>query len=137
MSPAISEPLLQGVGHRIVVMDNRITGIIPQDLMSCREAIRRAIQKDSLQLVETRWTDAGELKPPEWVHQGDARYAGGTLLQGGFRVVMKASPKEIWPFIGSIGGKNGWYYGDFLWQIRGRWCWITKGPQTSRATLCR
>ena len=86
ISPAISEPLLQGAGTRVVVMDNRIQKIIPQDLMSCREAIQRAIQKDSLQIVETRWTDAGELKPPEWAHLGDAHYAGGTMLQGGFKV---------------------------------------------------
>ncbi|MBN2059779.1 MAG: DUF2867 domain-containing protein [Deltaproteobacteria bacterium] len=119
MSPAISEPLLQGAGNQIVVMDDRITWIIPQDLISCREAIRRAIKKDSLQIVETRWTDAGELKPPEWAHLGDAHYAGGTLLQGGFRVIVKASPEDIWPFISRIGGKNGWYYGDFLWQVRG------------------
>lgn len=119
ISPAISEPLLQGAGNQILAMNDRITRIIPQDLISCREAIRRAIQKDSLQIVETRWTDAGLLKPPEWAQIGDAHYAGGTLLQGGFRVIMKAAPKDIWPFIIRIGGKNGWYYGDFLWQVRG------------------
>ena len=87
--------------------------------MTCREAIKRAIQKDSLRIVETRWTDAGELKPPEWLQKGDAPYAGGTLLKGGFSVTLQALPEEVWPIISGIGGQNGWYYGDFLWQIRG------------------
>jgi hypothetical protein len=87
--------------------------------MTCREAIRRAIQKDSLQIVETRWTDAGELTPPEWVYSGDAPYAGGTLLQGGFKVVLDAKPVEIWSVISRVGGGNGWYYGNTLWKIRG------------------
>lgn len=117
--PSIAEPLLEGVASQAAVMDDRITRIIPQELMTCRDAIRRAIQKESLQLVETRWTDAGELKPPEWVHAGDAPYAGGTLLQGGFKVAIAASPDEVWPIISRIGGQNGWYYGDFLWQLRG------------------
>jgi len=117
--PGIVKPLLEGAGNEVVARDDRITRIISQDLMTCREAIRRAIQKDSLQIVETRWTDAGELKPPEWVHAGDAPYAGGTLLQGGFKVGLAASPGEIWPIISRIGGNNGWYYGDFLWQLRG------------------
>ncbi len=39
--------------------------------MTCREAIQRAIQKDSLKIVDTRWTDAGALKPPEWMQIGD------------------------------------------------------------------
>ncbi|MFC1863842.1 SDR family oxidoreductase [Thermodesulfobacteriota bacterium] len=119
ISPAIADPLLQGVVNRAVVEDNRITRLIPQNLMTCREAIRRAIQKDSLQIVETRWTDAGGLKPPEWAQVGDAPYAGGTLLQGGFKVTLAESPEKVWPIISRIGGQNGWYYGDLLWQVRG------------------
>ena len=116
---SITAPLLRGVTSQVIAGDDRIAKIIPQDLMSCREAIRRAIQKDSMQIVETRWTDAGELKPPEWVHDGDAPYAGGTLLQGGFKVTLAASAEEVWPLIARIGGDNGYYYGDFLWQLRG------------------
>ena len=86
--PSIAEPLLEGANSKVIVKDNRITRVIPQDLMTCRDAIKRAIQKDSLQIVETNWTDAGEIKPPEWVHTGDAAYAGGTLLQGGFRASL-------------------------------------------------
>ncbi len=119
MPPSISRPLLRGAINEAVVRDYRIRSIIPQELMTCREAIKRAIQKDSLQIVETRWTDAGELKPPEWVYSGDAPYAGGTLLQGGFKVVLEARPDEIWPIISKVGGSNGWYYGNFLWKIRG------------------
>jgi uncharacterized protein YbjT (DUF2867 family) len=117
--PSVSGSLLRGATNDVIVREDRIKKIIPQELMTCGEAIRRAIQKDSLQIVETRWTDAGELKPPEWVHIGDAPYAGGTLLQGGFKVVLDSTPEEIWPIIARIGGGNGWYYCDFLWRMRG------------------
>ncbi|MBN1627338.1 MAG: SDR family oxidoreductase, partial [Deltaproteobacteria bacterium] len=119
MPPSISRPLLRGAVNEAIVRDESIRKIIPQNLITCRKAIKRAIQKDSLQIVETRWTDAGELKPPEWVHSGDAPYSGGTLLQGGFKVSLDAHPEEIWPVISRVGGVNGWYYGDFLWKIRG------------------
>lgn len=115
----ISEPLLEGAANEAIVRDSRIFDIIPQNLMGCRETLQRANQKDSLQIVETRWTDAGKMKPPEWVHSGDAPYAGGTLLQGGFKVALAAAPEDIWPLISRIGGQNGWYFGNFLWQIRG------------------
>lgn len=117
--PAISAPLLEGARNEAITNEDTITGLIPQVLMTCREVIRRAIQKDSLQIVETRWTDAGEIKHPEWAQKGDAPYAGGTLLQSGFRVKLKALPEEIWPAIRRMGGNNGYYYGDILWQIRG------------------
>jgi len=108
VSPAIAEPLLQGASNRAVVMDDRITKVIPVNLMTCREAIRRAIQKDSLRIVETRWSDAGRLKPPEWAQPGDAPYAGGPLLQGGFRLSLDALSKEVWPVIACLGGRDGW-----------------------------
>ena len=119
MPPSIAEPLMAGATSHVVVKEDRITRIIPQRLMTCREAIARAIQKESQQIVETCWTDAGELKPPEWVHKGDAAYSGGTLLTGGFKVELAVAPAEIWPTISGIGGRTGWYYGDFLWQLRG------------------
>lgn len=117
--PSISAPLLEGAKNEAIAKENRIREIIPQELMTCREVISRAIQKDSLQIVETRWTDAGEVKPPEWAQKGDAPYAGGTLLQSGFRVRLKALPEEIWPVIRRMGGNNGYYFGDILWKIRG------------------
>ena len=116
---SLSEPLLEGAPVPAFVKEDLITRIIPQKLMTCREAIRRAIQKDSLKIVDTRWTDAGALKPPEWMHIGDAPYSGGTLLQGGFKVKLSAAPEEVWAMIRRIGGNTGWYYGDRLWQLRG------------------
>jgi len=119
MPQSISGPLLDGSSIEVIVEDNSIRKIIPQNLMTCKEAIRRAVQKDSQKIVETKWTDAGKLNPPEWMHKGDAQYAGGTLLGGGFRIILEARPENVWPVISQIGGKNGWYYGDFLWRVRG------------------
>jgi len=119
LPPSISKPLLEGSSIEAIVKDPSIQKIIPQDLMTCKEAIRRAVQKDSQKIVETKWTDAGELKPPEWMEKGDAQYAGGTLLGGGFKIRLEARPADVWPVITRIGGKNGWYYGDFLWKVRG------------------
>ena len=119
LSPGISQPLLDGLGVEIIAKENKIRALIPQDLVRCSSAIDRAIQKDSLKIVETRWTDAGSLNPPEWMYEGDATYSGGTLLQGGYKITLACEPDEIWPFISRIGGYTGWYYGDVLWQIRG------------------
>lgn len=119
ISAAISQPLIEGVRVTAIAQNDKIKDIIPQDLMRCCSAIDRAIQKDSLKIVETRWTDAGEVNPPEWMYAGDAAYSGGTLLQGGYKMTIACKPDELWYLISRIGGNNGWYYGDTLWQIRG------------------
>lgn len=119
LSPDISQPLLQGLGVETITKENDIRKIIPQDLIPCFKAIELATRKDSLKITETRWSDAGDLNPPEWLYAGDEGYSGGTLLQGGYKMQLECEPEDIWPFISRIGGHTGWYYGDFLWRLRG------------------
>ena len=94
----------------MICQENRIREIIPQTLLTCRETIRRALEKILQQRVDTCWMDAGAVVPPEWLYCRDAGYSGGTVLSGGFRVVLDAAPAEIWPVIARIGGKtnSGW-----------------------------
>lgn len=115
--------LTEGLVNRVICRDERIRHIIPQDLMTCRQAIERAIEKIERHRVEACWTDAGALLPPEWTYCGDDSYAGGTVLACAYRVRLKALPAEIWEHIVTIGGRTGWYYGGPLWRIRG---WLDK-----------
>jgi len=115
----IARPLAEGLRNTVVCTDNRIRSLFPQDLLDCRQAIRRALEKEQQHIVETSWTDAGLARPPEWFTLGDAPYAGGTVLQEAHRIVLQATPEEIWPTVVAIGGPTGWYFGNFLWRLRG------------------
>lgn len=119
----LAQALTEGLLNKVVCRDEHIRRIIPQDLMTCRQAIERAMEKIERHRVEACWTDAGELLPPEWTYCGDDPYAGGTVLVCAYRVRLKASPAEIWEHIVRIGGRTGWYYGGPLWRIRG---WLDK-----------
>lgn len=116
---SIAQPLAEGLATEVICRDNRIRSIIPQKLLNCRETIRLALEKVEQQKVETCWSDAGALLPPEWTHCGDADYAGGSVLECGYKIRIKASPEEIWQHVVRIGGENGWYFADYLWGIRG------------------
>ncbi len=116
---SIAVPLAQGLSTPVVCSETRIRSIIPQELLSCRESIRLALERLTQDTTDTCWMDAGSLLPPEWAYCGDAAYAGGTEMQCGFRVGLKASIEQVWAPISRIGGKNGWYYASFLWRVRG------------------
>lgn len=116
---SLAQPLAEGLANPVVCQDNRIRDLIPQELLDCRQTIRLALQRIEQQRVETCWSDAGSLIPPEWVACGDADYAGGTVLSLGYRVRLKATPEEVWQVVTRIGGQTGWYFGDALWAIRG------------------
>lgn len=116
---AIARPLAEGLANPVVCQENRIREIIPQRLLTCRETIRQALTSIRSQQVETCWTDADLKRPPEWVYCGDTDYAGGTILECGFRVRLRATPAEVWTELSRIGGDQGWYFGDALWKVRG------------------
>jgi uncharacterized protein YbjT (DUF2867 family) len=116
---SIARPLIDGLKNPVVCKESSIRELIPQELISCRQAIRFALQRVRQQCVETCWSDAGALQVPEWTQCGDANYAGGSIYECGYRVVIEASPQKVWERIRVIGGHTGWYFGDFLWQVRG------------------
>jgi uncharacterized protein YbjT (DUF2867 family) len=116
---SIALPLTEGLTSDAVCTENRIQEIIPQKLLSCREAIRLALDRLNQEQVDTCWMDAGELLEPEWAHCGDAEWAGGTIMTCGYRTQIKATAEEVWQPVSQIGGKKGWYFGNFLWRLRG------------------
>lgn len=116
---SIAMPLTEGLRNPVVCKEDRIRSLIPQELISCRKAIRFALGRVRNQCVETCWTDAGHSPVPEWTHCGDAPYSGGDILESGYRIVLGASPEEVWKPIERIGGRTGWYSANALWIIRG------------------
>ena len=116
---AIALPLTEGLTSDAVCRDERIRGIIPQRLLTCREAIRIALQRVKQERLDTCWSESGALLPFEWPYRGDADYAGGTRFVAAYRVVAAAAAEDLWRHVRRIGGKNGYWYADTLWRLRG------------------
>jgi uncharacterized protein YbjT (DUF2867 family) len=116
---AIALPLTEGLTSDAVCRDERIREIIPQRLLTCREAIRIALQRVKQERLDTCWSESGTLLPFEWPYRGDADYAGGTRFVAAYRVVTAAAAEDIWRQVGRMGGKNGYWYADSLWRLRG------------------
>jgi len=116
---SIAQPLTEGLTSDAVCTENRIQEIIPQKLLTCRDAIRLALERVKQEQVDTCWMDAGDLLEPEWAHCGDAEWAGGTIMNCGYRARIKATVDDVWQPVSRIGGKTGWYFGTFLWRLRG------------------
>jgi uncharacterized protein YbjT (DUF2867 family) len=116
---AIALPLTEGLTSAAVCRDNRIRDLVPQKLLGCREAVRRALDRLGQHQVQTCWKDAGRLLPPEWAYCGDTEYAGGTVRSETYRMRVEATADQVWSAIACIGGDTGWYGADLLWRIRG------------------
>ncbi|WP_373531145.1 SDR family oxidoreductase [Vampirovibrio sp.] len=119
VSASIARPLAEGLRNPVVCAESRILDIIPQELLSTRDAIRLALDNILGQNVESHWTDAGFLPPVETRYPGDPDWAGGTIFKDHRLIEVEGSVEDLWHAIVRIGGQTGWYYGDWLWALRG------------------
>lgn len=116
----IARPLAEGLRNPVVCQESSIREMIPQELLDCKTAIHLALGRAKDNCIETCWSDSGFINVPEWLHCGDAYYAGGSLKESGYAVVFKdTSREEIWKRLITIGGEKGYFYGGPLWRLRG------------------
>jgi uncharacterized protein YbjT (DUF2867 family) len=116
---ALAKPLAEGLSSPVICRETRIRQLIPQTLFDCRTAIRLALERLREHQVESTWFDAGSIPPAEWGIPGDPHWAGGAVYQDARRIIIDAEPEQVWQAVSRIGGSSGWYYADWLWQLRG------------------
>lgn len=80
------------------------------------DAIARALANEDHELTATRWSDAvsSSGRPRRW---GGVRF--GTRLVDSRSVEVAAPIEAVFAPIQRIGGQTGWYYGNWLWRLRG------------------
>lgn len=128
----IARGLVDGLRNDAVCLNDDITKLIPQNLIPARDAIKSALEEKQYTLVKDVYGYQDGKIPIAWSQPGDPSYAGGPLFHDRRAVVVNAKKEDIWHHISSIGGKNGWYYMNFLWTIRGIIDRIVGGPGMRR-----
>lgn len=117
-------PLYARVGRKLVESLRNPT-LVSNDLAlrtfavrprSVRDSLARALVNEDREFAETRWSDAISAggPPPAW---GGVRF--GSRLVDSRTVTVPVPPDRAFAPIRRIGGRTGWYYGDWLWSLRG------------------
>jgi uncharacterized protein YbjT (DUF2867 family) len=113
----VGQKLIDGVRNETVVTSpiaaQLFPGIVPRGM---RESIAQALSNEDRELAETRWSDArssiGRTQP--WGGR-----ALGSRRVDSRDVAVSCPPAVAFRPIERIGGATGWYYGDWLWRLRG------------------
>lgn len=118
---SLVRPLAEGLRSDVVTKDQRIRDWIDAPRLDFRECVRRALKKEREHTYETSWMDAtlGFLRP---IPSADAK-----MFKDERTRLAKASPEATFRVVQRIGGKSGWYYGNWLWRLRGIMDWLMGG----------
>ncbi len=125
VSASLARPLADGLRNPLLCRDDRAVRLMPQRLLSAREAMEAAIVRVNSHEVETSWSDAG-------VMPGDPDWAGGTVLEDRRSIDVPAPAQAVFREVSGIGGDHGYPAANFLWRLRGIMDRLAGGPGLRR-----
>jgi len=112
----VGRKLMSSLRHATVVEDDAATRAFRVRPRGLSEAIARALHNEDRAFAETHWADAVS-------SAGSPGRRGGARL--GRRLVdarsheVGCAPGQAFAPIRRIGAATGWYYGNWLWALRG------------------
>ncbi len=112
----VGRQLIESLRNPTVVHDDAARRAFAVQPRGFREAIARALVNEDHDVAETRWSDAlsSGSAVPQW---GGVRF--GSRLVDSRAVTVPVPPAAAFAPVRRIGGDAGWYFGDWLWRLRG------------------
>jgi len=111
----IAHPLVDGLGSDSLVKDGAAQKFFPNvDLIGYEDAVKQALEQLHPGRLEPAWTDCEQ--PAKFMkHEG-------FFIEHRCELV-RTRPEKVFQALTRMGGKNGWPYANWLWQLRG---WLDK-----------
>lgn len=104
----VGRKLVESMRYDTVVTDDRARALFSIRPHGASEAIRHALVNEDQEFAATRWSDTVS---------SDAR-SGQRFVDS--RVTwVRSGPLDAFQPIERIGGRVGWYFGNWLWHMRG------------------
>jgi uncharacterized protein YbjT (DUF2867 family) len=114
----LAQRLVDSMKIEVICKDNNLKDLLGIVSINYEDAIRLAFAKIELNNVISSWKDA---LTSNILRGGISKYAR-VPVHGCYndkRVLLIENPAEVMDRIWSIGGTTGWYYGNWMWGIRG------------------
>ncbi len=106
--------LIEGMRNRTVVADPEPARRYKVEPRGLKQAVSEAIRQRADRIESLLAESAG----PNRNEALKALQLSGCLLDSR-EMAIQASPSAAFLPVRTIGGENGWYYGDLLWRLRG------------------
>lgn len=115
----LARNLVDSMKNEVICKDNSIDEVVHVKRLTYRESLARTFLKISQQQVVSSWKDS--IPDPSFSHtflgQAEVPKHGCFIDRRSF--VFDRNPEEVLQNIWQIGGARGWYYGNWMWKIRG------------------
>jgi uncharacterized protein YbjT (DUF2867 family) len=116
---SLAKSLVSSLKNEVICQDNRIQSIVPIKLLTYEETLRLTLDRIQQRYVISSWKDA--------IHHNTIDHNFLNYIEvpthGCFHdkrtIAFQRQKEEVIENIWGIGGDRGWYYGNWMWRIRG------------------
>jgi uncharacterized protein YbjT (DUF2867 family) len=110
---SLARPLVEGLRNDVVTRDGRLRAWMPRHTLPFREAVAQALAEEGTKQLESRWTGATTSAATSPWQENAFRFVDRR------RVVSPLSAEALFGRVRRLGGAAGWYFADWLWNLRG------------------
>lgn len=115
----IARSLIEGLSSEVIIQNDNAKVYFPHiNPMSFDLAVKKAIQEMEDNQVYSRWSDAGG-EEDVWEKDFKNDSSSAVLLDRQILPLNGVSKEKLYRTFCSIGGNEGWFGYNFLWEIRG------------------
>ena len=111
--------LVDSMKNEVVVKQGNIREYIKLDLISYKENVAFAFKRIEQNTVVSSWTDSELLRKGQSLNYYIKVPVNGTFKDIKEVFFDKDLKSQVLNNIWAIGGERGWYYGNWMWTIRG------------------
>lgn len=117
-SYSLAQNLVDSMKVEVICRENNLKDLLSVEPLSYREAVREAFEKIEMNQVTSSWKDAFT----SGILDAEISKFAKVPVHGCYfdrRELPVADINKALDRIWSLGGTTGWYYGNWLWGIRG------------------
>ncbi|MCI5066757.1 SDR family oxidoreductase [bacterium] len=123
----LARPLVEGLKNDVVTHDHRIREWIKTEQLTYKQSVELALLREKERTFISSWIDATTSSANDPVPDGAEK-----PFVDQRSCLIDAPEETVFQVVSSIGGDNGWYHSNWLWQLRALMDWLIGGPGMRR-----
>ena len=116
---SLARSLVDSMKNEVVCKDTKINVVVPRTCFTYKKALKLAFEKIEQHSIVSSWKDALNRGYLDTTFMDQVKVPQKGTLEYKIRMPFERKAEEVFENIWGIGGTRGWYYADWLWNLRG------------------
>jgi uncharacterized protein YbjT (DUF2867 family) len=114
---SVAKALIEGLKSEVTIQNDNAKKYFPQiQPISYEDSVKNAIKEIEENQVISRWNDTAD---GVWEKNNSNQISQALYMDRKEADISHIQAQKVYQSFTSIGGENGWFAFDFLWEIRG------------------